>query len=335
MKVFVTGGTGFVGSHLVDALLARGDDVVCLVRDPGKVERVFDKGPRPRLVAGNLSDSAALETGAAGADVVFHVAGLTAAVSRDAFFSANAEGTRQVARAAAKTAPNLERFVYVSSQAASGPSRRGEALTESAKPNPLTEYGRSKLAGEDALREFTFPWTIVRPPVVYGPRDTEVLRMFRTVRLGIAPIFGDGKQELSVIYVEDLVTALLKAAASPKPGATYFAAHAQVLTSRDFVSAIYHAVRGTEPQTSPRASGPFLLPIPGAVARGALWMTRAAAKLTGKATLLTPDKANDFMAEAWVCSPAALERDTGWVAQFDLGTGLARTATWYRTHGWL
>lgn len=334
MKVFVTGGTGFLGSHLVEALLARGDDVVCLVRDPGKVDRVFDK-QRPRLVAGNLNDVAALETGAGGADLVFHVAGLIAAVSRADFFNANAEGTRRVARAAAKVAPNLQRFVYVSSQAASGPSRRGEALTESAKPNPLTEYGRSKLAGEEAVRECTFPWTIVRPPVVYGPRDTEVLRMFRTVRMGVAPIFGDGKQELSVIYVEDLVTALLKAAASPKPGATYFAAHRQVLTSRDFVSAIYHAVRGTEPQKSARASGPFLLPIPSMVARGALWMTEKAAQLTGKPTLLTPDKANEFLAEAWVCSSAALERDTGWVAQFDLGTGLSRTAAWYRSHGWL
>lgn len=336
MKSFVTGGTGFVGSHLVSALLARGDEVVCLVRDPTKAERVFADGPKPHVVSGNLEDEPALEAGAAKADLVFHVAGLIAAVSRDEFFRANTEGTRRVAQAAAKAAPNLRRFVYVSSQAASGPSRRGQALTEIAIPKPVTEYGRSKLAAEEVLRHFRIPWTVVRPPVVYGPRDTEMLRMFRTVRLGVAPVFGDGKQELSVIYVEDLVTALLKAADSPQSGATYFAAHPQVITSRDFISAIFHAVRGTEPESrSPRASGPFLLPIPSAVARGALWFTEAAAKLAGKATVLTPDKANEFLAEAWVCSPAALERDTGWKAQYDLATGLARTATWYRAHGWL
>jgi len=336
VKVFVTGGTGFVGSHLVGALLARGDDVVCLVRDPAKADRLFSEGVRPRLVSGDLFDHAALETGIAGADLVFHVAGLIAAVSRDEFFRSNAEGTRRVAQAAAKGAPSLKRFVYVSSQAVTGPSKLGTALTESAPPNPLTAYGESKVAGEQAVRETRLPWTIVRPPTVYGPRDTELLRVFRTVRLGVAPVFGDGKQELSVIYIDDLVTALLKAAESPKQGATYFAAHPQVITSRDLVTEIFHAVRGTEPKpASPRSSGPFLLPIPGAIARGALWFTEAAAKLAGKATLLTPEKANEFLAEAWVCSPAALERDTGWKAQYDLKSGLARTATWYRAHGWL
>jgi nucleoside-diphosphate-sugar epimerase len=335
MKAFVTGGTGFVGSHLVTALLGRGDEVVVLARDLQKVERVFPAEARPQVVKGTLDDRAALASGMADADLVFHVAGVTAAPSRKEFFRANAEATRLVAEVATEVAPRLQRFVYVSSQAASGPSRRGVALTESADPRPLTAYGASKLAGERALQDLKLPWTVVRPPTVYGPRDLELLRLFRLVRFGLAPVFGDGSQQLSLIYAVDLAAALLRAAASPRAGCTYFAAHTQVVTSRELVTAVYKAVQLSEPRPDPRASGPFVVPIPGMLARPALWMTETAVRLTGGATLLTADKANEFYAEGWVCSAEALHRDTGWTAQHHLELGLQHTAQWYRSAGWL
>jgi nucleoside-diphosphate-sugar epimerase len=199
----------------------------------------------------------------------------------------------------------------------------------------LPAYGESKLAGEKALRALPVPWTIVRPPTVYGPRDQELLRLFRMVRFGLAPVFGDGSQPLSLIYAADLAEALMRAAASPSAGCVYFASHTQVVTARELVTAVYRAVRLTEPKPDPRPSGPFVVPIPGMLARPALWMTDAAARLTGGTTLLTADKANEFFAEAWVCSSAALQRDTGWVAQHDLELGLQHTARWYRGAGWL
>ncbi|MBI4421063.1 MAG: NAD(P)-dependent oxidoreductase [Gemmatimonadetes bacterium] len=328
MKAFVTGGTGFVGSHLVGALLARGDEVVCLVRDPRKAAGIFTGSRAPKVVRGDLGDAGALREGAGGADVVFHVAGLIAARNRDEFFRANGEGTAAVAAAAREAAPGLARLVYVSSLAASGPSRRGEPLTEDAPPHPVTSYGASKLAGEETLRATDLPWTVVRPPVVYGPRDRELLRIFRIVRFGVAPVFGDGTQENSFVFVEDLVEALLRAATAPAR-TTYFAAHPRAVTTRELVAGVYRAVRGT-------GSGePLVVPIPPLVAKGALWVTATAASLAGSATLLSPEKAREFFAEAWVCSPAALERDTGWWARVSLAEGLARTAAWYRQAGWL
>lgn len=335
MKAFVTGGTGFVGSHLVSALLARGDEVVCLVRDPAKAARVFIDDRKPVTVSGDLGNREALRAAVQGVDVVFHVAGLVAARSRDDFFRANAEGTRLVLEAARDAAPSLKRFVYVSSLAAAGPSRRGEGLTESAPPRPLTAYGESKLGGEEVLKKADVPWTVVRPPTVYGPRDVELLRVFRLARLGVAPVFGDGSQELSVIYVEDLVQALLRAVGSPAGKAVYFAAHREVLTSRDLVAAIYRAVRGLDATMAAGAPEPVIVPIPGIVARSALWLSGTMAGLTGRATLLTADKAKEFLAAAWVCSPEALERDTGWRAEWDLARGLTHTAAWYRRAGWL
>jgi len=335
VKVFVTGGTGFVGSHLVNALLARGDEVVSLVRDPQKAARVFSGPRKPTLVRGTVESGEALRQGARGVDVVYHVAGLIAARSRAEFFRINAEGTRLVAAAAREAAPKLGRFVYVSSLSAGGPSSRGEALTESAPPRPLTAYGESKLAGEEALAELDLPWTVVRPPVVYGPGDTEMLRVFRLARLGVTPVFGDGSQQLCFIFVADLVQALLKAALAPAAHATYYAAHREVVTSRTLVASVYHAVKSLDATVAPGTVQPLIIPIPGVIARSVLWLSGTVAGLAGRATLLTADKAKEFLAAAWVCSPAALERDTGWRAEFDLEKGLALTAAWYREAGWL
>lgn len=329
MKVFVTGGTGFVGSHLVEALLANGHVVACLVRNPRKAERLFGER-QPKIIRGDLSDTKALAAGATGADIVFHVAALTAARSRTEFFALNETATARVLSAAAGPPGHLRRFVYVSSLAAAGPSHRGRALQGGEPENPVTHYGASKLAGELAVRSSSLAWTIVRPPTVYGPRDVALLKLFRLARKGVVPVFGDGAQELSLIYVEDLARALIAAAISPETESkTYFACHPEIIRTRALVTAVHRTVRTNADAT------PLVIPIPGPAARAALWVTGTAARLAGRATLLSPDKANEFLAAAWTCSPAALECDTGWTAGFDLSAGLASTVAWYRKHGWL
>jgi nucleoside-diphosphate-sugar epimerase len=162
--------------------------------------------------------------------------------------------------------------------------------------------------------------------VVYGERDRETLRIFRLARFRLGPVVGDGMQELSVVYAGDLAAALIAAAVAPAAaGHVYYAAHPDVVTSRGLVEAVGRAV-GARPRH---------LPVPGTLARIALWTVGSLAHLAGRATVLSADKADEFLAPAWTCRADALARDAGWQATIDLATGLARTAAWYRAEGWL
>lgn len=323
MKALVTGATGFVGGHLVEALLEAGHQVTALVRNPAKGAALSERGVR--LVAGDLHATRAIAEAAEGQDLVFHVAGATSALDAAGFHRANVEGTRHVVEAAA--AARVGRLVHVSSLAAAGPSERGRPLRGDETPRPVTAYGRSKLAAEEAVRAGRGEWAIVRPPMVYGPGDREFLRAFRAAhRFGLSPVFGSGAQELVAVFAPDLAEALVAVAvAGPTAGRTYAACHAERFTQLDLARKLGEAVgRGV---TIPR--------LPGALARPALFLTEAAARITGQPTLLTTDKANEFFAPAWTADPSPIARDAGWEAAHDLDAGLRRTAAWYRERGWL
>ncbi len=322
MKAFVTGATGFVGTHLVGALRARGDEVTCLVRSPDRARPLGREGVR--LIPGDLTSRSALSQGCAGADVVYHVAGKISARNLREYLAVNRDGTARVLEAA--NAARNGRYVHVSTLAVGGPTVSGRPIDETAPPHPVTDYGRSKLAAETLVRESGVPWTIVRPPVVYGERDRETLRIFRLARAGWGPVIGDGTQELSVIYAGDLAAALIAAAtAAGTVGRVYYATHPDVTTSAALVRAVGTAV----------GRNPRIVRLPGALARIALWAVGSLASLAGRETLLSADKANEFLAPAWTCRSDALTRDSGWRAATDLPTGLSRTTAWYRAEGWL
>jgi nucleoside-diphosphate-sugar epimerase len=322
MKALVTGATGFVGSHLAEALRRRGDDVTALARSARKAEDLRPLGVR--IISGDLSDRAALVRAVEGQDVIYHVAGVIAALSEDDFMTANREGTRNIVEAALKA--GSPRFVQVSSMAAGGPSPRGNPLKGDELPHPVTAYGRSKLAAEEVVKASRLAWTIIRPPMVYGPRDHEVLKVFRIARLGIAPVFGDGSQELSAVYGADLADALIAAAGTDATTRRiYYASHPDVFTSTRFVQSVAGAMG------RPVA----VVKVPMGVGRRILAVTEAAARLTRHPTILTTDKANEFFQPAWTGDPAPLTRDTGWTARRDLASGLSDTWHWYRSAGWV
>lgn len=330
MRALVTGATGFVGSHLVEALLQRRYDVTALVRSPAKAARLDRLGVRQ--VHGDLHDTTALRRAVRDQDVIFHVAGLIAARNADEFRRGNQDGTVnlvQAAKSAAGPGP-APRLVFVSSLAAAGPAAPGRPLLGDEPPAPVTAYGRSKLAAEAVVRASGLPYTIVRPPMVYGPRDTEVLKVFRLTRAGIVPVFGDGTQELSAVYGPDLAEALIAAALSGAAmGKTYFACHPEIFTSGAFVQAVARAVNPS------RRHAVRLIPLPAWVARGVLAITGTVAHLAGRGTILTPDKANEFFQPAWTADPRPLIVETGWQPGHSLEEGLPRTAQWYRQSGWL
>lgn len=322
MRVLVTGATGFVGSHLVEALRRRGHEVTGLARSPRKAEALTSQGAR--VVAGDLYDAAALDRAAAGQDIVYHVAGVVAARDEAEFLRANRDGTRNILDAAERS--GNPRFVLVSSLAAAGPAPLGAPLTGRETPRPVTAYGRSKLAAEEMVRGSALRWSVIRPPIVYGPRDREVLKIFRLARLHLAPVFGDGSQELSAVHASDLAEALVAAGESPATiGGIYPACHPEVFTSAELGHAVARAMG--------RSATTIRIPIP--VARALLSLTEAGARLARQVTILTADKANEFFQPAWTGDPGPLTRDTGWQAAYDLQSGLANTYDWYRQAGWL
>lgn len=275
------------------------------------------------VIAGHLEDEGALRELTARTDIVFHVAGLTAGSGRE-LQRVNVAGSERLGRAAHRAA--AARIVYVSSLAASGPSRRGEPLDQADRSAPVSAYGRSKADGERAVMESGVPFTIVRPPAVYGPFDRELLRVFRWALKGSVPMIGDGGQQLSLVYAADLGEALVAAAERPATlNRTYHVAHADVVLQRELIRAIGTAL-------GRRVN---LFPLPAALARVVLELSGWASRLTGRRTLLAGDKAAELLAPAWTCLSREFERDARWSAPTALAAGLAATAAWYRESGWL
>jgi len=322
MKALVTGATGFVGSHLVAALIRRGDQVTALARSALKAKGL--EGMGVQVLRGDLDDLIALDQAVQGQDVIYHVAGVVAARSEAEFLQANRDGTRNLVTSAERA--GKPRLVFISSLAAAGPAERGAPLTGNEMPHPVTAYGRSKLAAEQVVSSSSLRWSILRPPVVYGPRDREVLKVFRLARLGFAPVFGNGSQELSAVHAADLAGALVAVGNTPSTtGRIYYPCHPEVFTSAQFGSAVGDAM-GRKVTT---------VRIPHTMGRALLSITESSSRLLGQATILTRDKANEFFQAAWTGNPEPLTRDTGWRAAHDLRTGLTDTYLWYRKAGWL
>src|SRR2546427_2980542 len=233
MRAVVTGGAGFIGSHLIEALVARGDEVVCVER-PGAPRRWLE-GLDLSYRDSGLDDERALSAAFAGADVVFHLAGLTEARTPADFYAVNTEGTARVLQAAARHNGAAPRVLVMSSLAAIGPCRNGDLLSPDTVPFPISHYGHSKLLAEAVAHAYAdrVPTTIIRPPSVYGPRERGVLKFFRFVRRGLALTIGAWDRELSLIYVRDLVDGLIAAAVSNRAiGRTYCLAHPEPVTWR-------------------------------------------------------------------------------------------------------
>jgi nucleoside-diphosphate-sugar epimerase len=255
--------------------------------------------------------------------VIYHAAGLVAARNEAGFLAVNREGTAHVLEAAAEV--SHARFLLVSSLAAGGPVERGARRNGDEPAQPVTAYGRSKLAGETVVRSGPLDWVIVRPPAVYGPGDREFLRVFKATRMGIVPVFGDGGQELSLVYAPDLADALVALGHSAATQRVFYPCHPEVLTS----SALAREVGRVMDRTI------RIVQLPAWTAHAALGASSAVARLRGRTTLLTRDKAHEFFAPAWTADPGPLQAGTGWRAAHDAASGLAATAAWYRAAGWL
>ena len=300
VKLAITGGTGFVGSRLIDAAIEAGNTAKALTRRPQE--------PRPSLhwVNGSLADRDALAALVDGADAIIHVAGVINAPDAAGFEAGNVTGT--LATLAAATAGGVKRFVHVSSLAAREPQ--------------LSLYGASKARSEALVERSGLDWAIVRPPAVYGPGDKETLELFQMAKLGIVLLPPKGR--LSLIHVDDLAGLLLAMAAPTAP-------RGQIFEPDDGHRGWSHKELAQALGTAVGRRGVSL-----SVPAGLLKLTaRADRLLRGDKAKLTPDRAAYFSHPDWVADPARAAPPAVWQPKIKTDQGLASTAAWYRAQGWL
>jgi len=326
MRILLTGGSGFVGSYVAEQLSELGHTVRALVR-PSSDKRTLEKIKGLEFASGAVEKPDTLTAAVQGCEVVIHVAGLVKARSPAEFFAVNEQGTKNLL-AAAETA-GVKKFVYVSSLAAIGPSLDGKPVADDATPNPVSHYGKSKLAGERAVlaAKERLQVTVIRPPMVYGPRDHETLAFFTSVKNGVLPLLGDGQNTLSMIYGEDCARAITLAAVTDTPsGRTYFVEDGNVYVWKSALAAVEKAMGK---RAFVRVGLPmFVIQISAALSQ--VW-----GKLTNTAQMLTLDKVNELKQPHWVCSGEGARKELGWVPQTMWEAGVQKAADWYRAEKWL
>lgn len=325
MRALVTGGNGFLGTWLVRALVARGDEVTCLLRPTADVSGLA--GLRYTPVAGDVLDAGALRRAVENQDVVFHLAGIRRAATREDFMRVNAEGTRLLCEAMVATGAR-PRLVLAGSLAASGPSSPERPRVEEDPFQPEEWYGESKAEAERIAFSYAdrLPVTVVRPPRILGPGDHENLTFFKLVRRGLRLEVGGGPRPLTLVDVEDVVDLMLLLAEREEAlGQAFFVAGAEHY-SLERIQDLAAKALGVHPRTV-RLS-PTMLKALAAVADG---VTRA----TGRRLPLNRKLARQLLAPAWTCSGEKAERVLGFRPQRDVESSIERSARWYQQQGWL
>ncbi|HEX2676071.1 MAG TPA: NAD-dependent epimerase/dehydratase family protein [Polyangiales bacterium] len=321
----VTGASGFIGGRLRDALLDDGWDVVALTRKGSPAPK------RGRGAGVDYEDLASLERviAAEKPELVFHVAGATKGVRYHDFQRGNVMPTRNLALAVRKAAPNVGRFVHVSSLTVYGPSTHDEPRIETHERKPVEHYGKSKLEAELVLeREIrdTLPWTIVRPAGVYGPGDVDNYELFKLAAQRLNVFYGNHESKLSAVYVDDVVRAMRDAAASNATlSKGYFICDGEPLTWRRFQQEIVEV-------TGKRA---LTLSLPAVTVDIAAIFGEALTAIDKKPRLFNRQKALMGKQIAWTCRHDAAKRDFGYTPKFPLRDGVKLTREWYLASGWL
>jgi len=326
LKALVTGGTGFIGSHVTEALIRKGVQVRCLIRKTSDLRWL--KGLPVEFVHGDCKDKTSLEKAVRGVDRVFHLAGVTKAIKRDTYFEVNGRGTENLLQACHGSNPRLQKFIYVSSQAAAGPSRKGFNKKESDPCEPVSFYGRSKRAGEEwaLAHAHELPVLILRPSVVYGPRDKDGFAFFKCLSRRIKPCPIGPDPHLSLCYVQDVVRGILSAAETQtKSGEIFFLSDGRDYRMEEIGDIVAQAM----------GIDAFRIPVPRQMIWGIACFSEVLSKFSGKPSLLNKDKAEEMIQKDWVCDITKAKTLLGFEPRVPFSEGARLTTEWYKKENWL
>jgi nucleoside-diphosphate-sugar epimerase len=326
MKVLLTGASGFVGSHVLDLLLARGIPTAVLLRQTSNLRFIQARLSRAETRLGAVTEPKSLCAAVGGLTHVIHCAGSTKAVRAAEFHEVNCLGTRHLVDAINQSGGQVRRLVFISSLAAAGPAPASAPSREDAAPRPVSAYGQSKLAAEQAIREgCRAEFVILRPPGVYGPRDAEFLKLFKAVKAHLCPVFGGGRA-FSLVFVRDLAEAVLACLAHPAAaGGTYNVAHPEPVTAASMAREIAAQMK----------TWTLSVPLPVQALYPVCLAQEGLARLMGRASVLNRHKYAELRAAGWVCDSSRLQRELGVGSATTLAAGVAETLAWYRENHWL
>ncbi|NOX90404.1 MAG: NAD-dependent epimerase/dehydratase family protein [Calditrichaeota bacterium] len=326
MNVFLTGATGFIGSHLAEDLLDKGFNVRALLRTSSSLRWIADL--KLDCYYANIFDSQSLLPGLKDVDIVIHSAGLTKALKNEDYYRVNFEGTKNLIDTIIENKLPLKRFVLISSQAAAGPASSMQPVTENDEPHPVSEYGKSKLMAEQyVLRQSDkLPVTIIRPPAVYGPRDTDVFQFFKTVKKGIIPKWQNRDKYLSFVYVKDLVKGIIIAAQHPKAeGQIYFIAEPRPHSWEELAR---EALKFFDKKA-------LQVPVPLGLIKGIAFLSEQWSRVTHKPSIINQQKVAELLPDFWICSPKKIKEQLKFEAKTALSEGVKQTLQWYLDNQWL
>ncbi|MEE8575716.1 MAG: SDR family NAD(P)-dependent oxidoreductase [candidate division Zixibacteria bacterium] len=323
-SILITGGNGFIGSRLCHFFIEKGWRVIASVRENSDLS-LLDKLP-VELRHGDITKPETLTEMVVDVDVIIHNAGLIKARNKDTFYAVNVEGTKNLFEVVLSN-KKLQKIVYVSSLAAAGPSSKGKPLTEAQECNPITLYGRSKLAGEQAALSFSdrLNVTVVRPPAVYGPGDREVFSFFQTLFYHVKPLLGNSSRRVQMVHVEDLCRGIYQATVSEtESGAVYFICENRSYKYGELVSLLH------------KASGKRAIPlvIPGSLLKVIAALSERLFRSVGATPMLTVEKANELLAW-WEIDTTLASEEINFTSAIPFAEGAEQTYDWYRRKGWL
>jgi len=326
LKALVTGGTGFIGSHLTEALIRKGVQVRCLLRKTSDLKWL--KGLPIEFVHGDCNDKTSLEKAVRDVDWVFHLAGVTKAIKEETYFEVNGLGTENLIRACLENNPRLQKFIYISSQAAAGPSRNGCNKKESDPCEPVSLYGRSKRVGEEFVltHAHELPVLILRPPAVYGPREKDIFVFFKCLsrRIKLCPIGPD--RHLSLCYVQDIVQGILLAVESQtKSGEIFFLSDGNDYRMEEIGDICAQAMGITA----------LRIRVPKGMILGIACFSEYLSKFFRRLSPFNKDKAEEIIQKDWVCDITKAKTLLGFEPRVLLAEGAKLTFKWYKKEKWL
>ncbi|MCF2487207.1 NAD(P)-dependent oxidoreductase [Dyadobacter sp. CY347] len=338
-KVFITGASGFIGFHLVEAALEAGMEVHAAVRPSSdltflkKLQGDLEKTGKGPLTFVNTNfesrDSLTelLENG--GYSYIIHAAGVTKAKKTAVYNKVNAEYSLHLAQAAMSANIPLKRFVFLSSLAAIGPLSYAEQqpITEETLPIPVTDYGKSKLLAEQYLEQVSgLPLTIIRPTAVYGPGEKDLFILFKTLNKGLDAYIGKGPQRLSFVYVKDLVAATMAAMLENQREITVYNISDGQAYDRYAFADRFREISG---------KSIFRTHLPLFLVKLTAGFLDFVYGFTSVTPVLNKEKLKELTASNWICSIDAARNSLHYTPQYDLRQGMQETLMWYKENKWL